>query len=167
MTKQDIVIRATEPEDFEAFQDIHAQPKVIWGTMRIPYQSKDFWRKRLANFPGGGHGIVAEIDQRVVGSAALLVDNFSPRRRHVGDIGMAVHDDFHHRGVGRALLEACLELADNWLNLSRIELEVYVDNEPAIALYLSSGFDIEGTLRNDVFRDGEFVDAYAMARLRT
>jgi putative acetyltransferase len=41
---------------------------------------------------------------------------------------MAVRDDWQSRGVGTALMEAALDLADNWLNLTRIELSVYTDN---------------------------------------
>jgi L-phenylalanine/L-methionine N-acetyltransferase len=79
---------------------------------------------------------------------------------------MAVHDDFQGRGVGSALMAAMLDLADNWLNLRRIELEVYADNAPAVRLYEKFGFAIEGTLRDFAFRDGEYVDAYLMARVR-
>jgi L-phenylalanine/L-methionine N-acetyltransferase len=45
-------------------------------------------------------------------------------------------------------------------------LEVYTDNEPAVRLYKKFGFSVEGTLRRYAFRDGRFVDAYMMARLR-
>ena len=55
---------------------------------------------------------------------------------------------------------------EKWLNLARIELTVFTDNEAAIALYRKFGFEIEGTLRKYAFRDGEFVDAYAMARIK-
>ena len=48
----------------------------------------------------------------------------------------------------------------------RLELEVYVDNEPAIRLYERFGFVREGTMRQYAFRDGVYVDAYLMARLR-
>ena len=75
-------------------------------------------------------------------------------------------DDFHGRGVGAALLGALVDTADKWLNLRRLELAVYVDNEPAIRLYKRFGFVIEGTRRAAAFRDGEFVDDYVMARLR-
>ena len=64
------------------------------------------------------------------------------------------------------MLAALIDAADNWLNLRRLELTVYVDNEAAIALYKKFGFIIEGRLRQDAFRAGEFVDSYAMARLR-
>jgi L-phenylalanine/L-methionine N-acetyltransferase len=79
---------------------------------------------------------------------------------------MAVRDDWQGRGVGTALMEAALDLADNWLNLTRIELNVYTDNEIGIALYERFGFEIEGTHRRYAFRNGEYVDAYSMARVR-
>ena len=79
---------------------------------------------------------------------------------------MAVRDDWQGRGVGTALMVACIDLADNWLNLTRLGLEVYTDNEPAIRLYTKFGFEIEGTLRRIAYRDGHFVDSYAMSRLR-
>ena len=63
------------------------------------------------------------------------------------------------------MMEAVLDLTDNWLNLTRIELHVYVD-DAAIALYETFGFEVEGTHRRFAFGNGEYVDAYSMARIR-
>jgi putative acetyltransferase len=63
-------------------------------------------------------------------------------------------------------MRAAIELADRWLNLSRLELTVYADNEPAIKLYRRFAFEIEGRLRKYSFRDGVFVDAFMMGRIR-
>ena len=63
-------------------------------------------------------------------------------------------------------MDACLNLADDWLNLRRVDLRVYADNEPAIKLYEKFGFELEGTLRDHTFRGGQYIDAYAMARLK-
>ncbi len=52
------------------------------------------------------------------------------------------------------------------LNLQRLELEVYRDNERAVALYAKHGFEREGEMRAFAFRNGRFVDALMMARLR-
>jgi putative acetyltransferase len=78
---------------------------------------------------------------------------------------MAVRDDRQRRGVGTALMRAGIELADGWLNYQRLELTVYTDNLAALQLYRKFDFAIEGTCRAYAFRDGCFVDAYAMARL--
>ena len=108
---------------------------------------------------------VVKKTQKVVGLIGLaLVKN--PRRSHVGQIGMAVHDDYQNQGIGSQMVEAVINLADNWLNLKRLELEVYIDNENAIHLYEKYSFVIEGTLRKYAFRDGDYVDTYAMARVR-
>jgi putative acetyltransferase len=84
----------------------------------------------------------------------------------VGEIHMTVRDDWQGKGVGTALMEAALDLADNWLNLKRLELTVYADNAAGIALYEKFGFEIEGTHRCFAFRNGEYVDACSMARIR-
>ena len=43
---------------------------------------------------------------------------------------------------------------------------MFVDNQPAIALYERHGFVREGVLVAYAFRAGQFVDALTMARLR-
>ena len=47
-----------------------------------------------------------------------------------------------------------------------LELHVYTDNAAGIRLYEKFGFAIEGTAREFALRDGTYIDAYAMARLR-
>jgi putative acetyltransferase len=104
------------------------------------------------------------VDDRVVGQLGLQPG--SGRRAHVGYLGMMVHVDYQGQGVGSALVEAVINLAENWLNLSRIELTVFTDNAAGLALYQKYGFEIEGTLRDYAYRDGHFVDTYMMARIR-
>ena len=69
-------------------------------------------------------------------------------------------------GVGTALMQAAVDMADHWLDLLRLELGVFVDNEPAVRLYQRFGFVIEGTLTRYAFRAGTYADVYAMARFR-
>jgi putative acetyltransferase len=156
-----------EPEDYEALHRIFGGPKAVAGTLQLPFPSAETWRKRLAEPPEGLYSLVACAGGEVVGSLALETSPTRPRMRHTGTIGMAVRDDWQGRGVGTALMGAALDLADNWLGLSRVELTVYTDNAAGIALYEKFGFEIEGTHRRYAFRDGEYVDAYSMARLRS
>lgn len=68
--------------------------------------------------------------------------------------------------MDRALLGEIVDAADQWLNITCLELTVYTDNARAIRLYESFGFEREGHLRSFGFRAGRHVDAYCMARLR-
>lgn len=158
-------IRRTEPDDYAAVQRIFTGPRVVWGTLQLPFPSVELWRKRLADTPDTKYGLVACSDDEVVGQLDIhMLTN--PRRRHVGQLGMAVRDDMQGRGIGAALMQAAVDVADNWLNLLRLELEVFVDNDPAVRLYTRFGFAVEGTLVRYAYRNGQYVDVYKMARLK-
>ena len=166
MDRPVFTIRRAEPSDAEAMRQIFSSPNAIRGTLQLPYPSTENWRKRLAEPVDGSFNLLACAENEVVGQLGLFTFPNHPRRRHVGQIGMAVRDDWQGKGAGSALMQAAIDLADKWLNLSRLELEVYTDNEPAISLYKKFGFVTEGTLQRFAYRDGQFVDVYAMARLR-
>jgi putative acetyltransferase len=164
-TGHPIVIRRAEPGDAEAIHQTFLGPRVIAGTLQLPYPSVEMWRRRLGEIPADDCLLVATIDAEVVGNLGLHASSKSPRRRHVGNIGMAVRDDRQGRGVGSALLRSAIDLADAWLNYQRLELWVFSDNLAALHLYRKFGFAIEGTCHAYAFRDGQYVDACAMARL--
>ena len=113
------------------------------------------------------HLFVAEVEEdgfkKVVGNVGMHVNNAN-RARHCAEIGIMVHSDFQNKGIGRELLNKVIDLADNWLMLVRLELSVYVDNEKAINLYKSLGFEIEGIKKYAAIRNGKYEDQYIMAR---
>lgn len=160
---RDILIRAFEPEDIAAVNEVMNQPRAYWGTLQVPFTSVEDRRRKQEGVRPDLH-LVSVVESRVVGSAGLM--RFQNRRGHAATIGMAVHDDFAGRGCGHALLSALVDTADNWLNINRIELNVWTDNQRAIALYKSFGFEEEGVLRAYAWRAGAYVDALAMARIR-
>src|SRR5919112_1835079 len=161
-----VIVRHAEPDDYQALHRIFSGPRAIAGTLQMPFPRAGMWREGLSEPPEGLYSLVACVEGEVVGSLSLHTSPTRWRMRHVGSIGMAVRDDWQGKGVGTALMEAALDLADNWLNLTRIELHVYTDNSIAVALYKKFGFEIEGTHRRLAFRNGEYVDAYSMARIR-
>ena len=164
MTDNGFTIRSLEPEDYEDWAAIRNCPRVQRNTLGLPYSSISDARRRLEEGKESFRSLVAVVDGHVVAQVALeLLRN---RRSHVGQIGIMVHDDYTRRGIASALLAAMLDIADNWLNLFRLELQVYTDNEEAINLYKKFGFEIEGTLRHYAYGDGGYLDAFEMARLR-
>jgi putative acetyltransferase len=160
----DIIIRPMRTDDYRDLHAIWTHPQVMFQTMQIPSLSEDQARARVANPPPGMHRFVAEVEGRVVGTLGLTVGE--RRRAHSADLGITVHPDFWGRGIGSRLMEAAIDLADNYLSLVRIGLGVYPDNERAIALYRKYGFQEEGRQRKYVFRAGEYVDTLMMARVK-
>ncbi len=162
--KPKIEIRAQCEADAPAITRIRNDAQSRWGTLALPFEPEAYWRKRLAAPVEGHKELVACVAGDVVGMAGI--HRHFGRRAHVADIGISVRDDWQGKGIGTALFAALTDLADNWLNISRLQLCVFCDNAPALALYQKFGFSIEGIERGDVFRGGEYVDGYVMARLR-
>jgi putative acetyltransferase len=159
-----ITIRHSEKKDIQCIKEIYAQPSCYAGTLQLPYPSLDKWHKILNNLPENFHSLVAVIDGIIVGQIGMEVFAH-PRRKHVANMGMGVSEPYQGKGVGSKLLQTMLDLAHNWLAVTRIELEVYTDNLSAIKLYKKHGFVTEGTAKNYAFRNGEYVDVYLMARV--
>ncbi|EQB8880449.1 GNAT family N-acetyltransferase [Vibrio cholerae] len=159
-----VEVRRAEPSDAKAIKGIYECPNAYTGTLQLPLPSSDMWEKRFQNIPEHVYAYVAVMDGEVVGNLGFELCT-NPRRRHAGTFGMGVKDDVQGLGVGSALLKTVIDLADNWLNVKRIELTVYVDNERAINLYKKFGFVIEGESKAYAFRNGSYVDVYHMARV--
>lgn len=159
-----IYIRRAEPGDAAQIQRVYASANAYSGTLQLPFPSVEMWEERLKTSKPEDTILVAIYDGVLVGTAGLHVE-LKARRRHVAGVGMGVADSFAGRGIGTALLAELLNLADNWLNLLRLELTVYSDNTAAVHLYSKFGFEIEGTHRAYALRNGQYVDAHCMGRL--
>lgn len=160
----EVVIRPVRPDDAEAMYVLRLQPSSIENTMAIPSARIGDTVQRITSLGPNDHSFVAVVEGQVVGMAGLHVGN--GKLRHTASIGMSVHDRFQGQGIGRKLIAALLDVADNYLGLVRVELEVYPDNAPAIALYEGCGFEHEGRKRKHVWRHGEHQDVLVMGRVR-
>jgi RimJ/RimL family protein N-acetyltransferase len=84
--------------------------------------------------------------------------------RHVVMLGMSVHREWRDRGVGSALMARAVEWARAGGVVTRIELDVYVENARARHLYEKFGFMVEGR-RRAIYRDGHYHDDLIMGLL--
>ena len=77
--------------------------------------------------------ILAEIDGSVVGSAGIGCVGKKDKVKHRAEFGISVDKAYWKIGIGRALMEACIECA-RAAGFVQMELEVVAENEKAIAL---------------------------------
>jgi putative acetyltransferase len=164
IAREHLLIRPVRAEDAEAVNAIRRQPSVMEFTMGMPSERISTNRAFLESLGPDDHVLIAEVEGQVAGMAGLHVA--SGKRRHVGTIGIMVHESFQGQGVGAALMEALLDIADSWLGLVRVELDVLSDNTRALQLNERLGFVIEGTKRKDFFGQGRYADVHVMARVR-
>ena len=71
-----------------------------------------------------------------------------------------------NQGYGTETVLLLLRHGFNTLNLNRIGLKVFEDNERAIRAYEKAGFVREGRMRQAVYRQGRYKDVLFMSVLR-
>ena len=166
----EIFIRPIRPEDAAAVNEIRRMRGVMENLLSIPSERIKKSEDYITNSDADTHQFVAvakdgDGNEKVIGCAGLQV-YANPRLRHSGVVAIMVHKDYQGKGAGQKLMEALLDVADNWLMLVRVELGVYTDNERAINLYKKMGFESEGVRHKAAIRNGQYVNEYMMARIR-
>ncbi|MFB2538021.1 MULTISPECIES: GNAT family N-acetyltransferase [unclassified Acinetobacter] len=159
-----LIIRATESQDANALAELYREPEIYRQTLQLPMQSYGIWQQRMQNIPSNVYSFVAESDGKMIGNVALTVET-RPRCNHIAEFVIAVSTSAQGKGVGSTLLKHILDLADNWLNLHRVQLKVYADNQKAIDFYEKHGFIKEGLFKDFAFGDGKYLDTFMMARI--
>ena len=163
-----LLIRRARVADAAAMARHMSDPAVFGGLLQMPYPSEEAWVRRLSdgvNATNADVMLIAERDGELLGAAGLNASSGTARRRHAMGLGIHVSVKARRQGVGSALMAALCDYADRWAGVLRLELLVYADNAPAIALYRKFGFELEGRMRAHALRDGAYVDSLAMARL--
>ncbi|HEX9049199.1 MAG TPA: GNAT family N-acetyltransferase [Anaeromyxobacter sp.] len=138
----------------ELFEAVAAEGR--WLANEPPVDRREVgarWRDLVKT--GEGTILVAEEDGAPVGLAAM-VGLASP------ELGMLVRADRRGRGIGEALVLACVAWAEG-RGAREVVLHVFPHNEAAIALYRKHGFVVRETLPGAYpRRNGERWDAIRM-----
>lgn len=107
--------------------------------------------------------LVAEVNGKLVGYL-FAIGGMARRNQHTAYLVIGILQEYRGKGIGTQLFTTL----DRWAKeqrLHRLELTVVATNETAIALYKKMGFQIEGTKKDSLLINGEFVDEYYMAKL--
>ncbi|KHE73212.1 GNAT family N-acetyltransferase [Halobacillus sp. BBL2006] len=106
---------------------------------------------------------VARSGDELIGHV-MCIGGSARRNRHTVHIVTGVLADYRGKGWATRLFAE----VDEWAvehHIHRLELTVMVHNEPAKKLYEKAGFAIEGTKKDSLFVNGDWVDEYLMAKV--
>ena len=103
-------------------------------------------------------------DRRHIGNISLF--NISPENRSAHVAIFIGEEQDRSKGYGADAMRTLLRFAFDEMNLHRVELDVWDDNERAIRSYRGCGFSEEGRLRQAHYERGAYHDAIIMAVLR-
>jgi RimJ/RimL family protein N-acetyltransferase len=134
-------------------------------------------------FPSTMHDL-EKFYEGVTGSKTEVIFAIADRKshRHVGNVKLGPINWVHRgamfgimigdkglwgKGVGEEATRLMVDYAFRRLNLNRVTLGVFAEHKSAVRCYEKVGFRVEGTVRQDLFRDGEYKDRLWMGLLRS
>jgi RimJ/RimL family protein N-acetyltransferase len=127
-------------------------------------EQDQFFRSIQGNSQCVALAIVRRSDDQLLGGTGLR--DIDPRNRHAW-FGITIGDrSAWGKGFGTEATGLMLRLAFQTLNLNRVFLHVYEFNERGRHVYEKLGFQVEGRLRQDVYRAGRYWDTIVMGILR-
>ncbi|HZT56232.1 MAG TPA: GNAT family N-acetyltransferase [Burkholderiaceae bacterium] len=157
-----VAIRRLVPANLPAYKSLRdavltAHPEAFTSDP-APERPPESYLPRLGldRAEGGVFTLGAWEGARLVGAVSCERD---PRAKvlHIGHlIGMMVRSDAQGRGIGRALLEACIAEARAARGLAMLTLTVTAGNDAAVHLYERAGFTRYGRLERAICVDGVY-----------
>ena len=163
-------LRPLEPEDLEhAYTWMNDPEATYFLGMRYPISrvEEERWLREAASANDFAHGLRLAIETkegRLIGNIGLHSPSPEDRRAILGIV--IGEPEYWSKGYGADAIMTVLRFAFHQMNLNRVSLEAFENNERAMACYRKCGFREEGRLRQDRFKHGRYCDAIVMGILR-
>lgn len=160
-------IRLIEPSDAEQFENFYE--KLLKETdYLIPTREETAKREGkeedfIKKYDDYKQVFVAVDDDKIVGYLGISRSHLS-KIKHAAKLTVGVLESHRRQGIATKLIE----FAEKWAEdkgISRLEMTVVTNNEPAVELFEKTGFEKEGTRKNAVNLDNEFYDEFLMAKV--
>lgn len=167
-----VAIRPLVPDDLPAYKALRdamlaAHPAAYTSDAAAERErpSESYLSRLGLDRSDGGHFLLGAFDAAgdLIGAIGCERD---PRRkvRHFAHVtAMAVRDDQQRRGIGRALLDACIARSRCAGGIERLTMTVTASNAVALALYETAGFRRYGRLERALkLDDGNYHDKHLL-----
>ena len=157
-------IRLCENEDMEEAADTFrrvASEGIFLDTEVVPPETKDIWTERWRENGRESLFIIGSVTGRIIGGLVLTRYSHSRKSSHVRTLGMWLLKEYRGLKAGGHMMDYAI----GWCrdrNIKKIHLGVFSSNKGAIKLYLEKGFRVEGSLANNAYINGSYVDEVSM-----
>lgn len=165
---QQLVIRIPELDDAQGL--INQMQAVDGETKFLARESDEFnftveqEREFIKNHMNDENScfLIAELGGRIIANCSVGLILNKKRYLHRAAMGIAVLKAYWSKGIGKIMMQECI----NWCKengVEQLELEVVTQNDRAVSMYKSFGFEIYGTKKHALkYSDGTYADEYHM-----
>ena len=152
---EDLAVWRQHPDNFGFFT----------GHIPITVSGQKDWYQSYLRNDNDMIFVISDSDGRRFGTVGLSSIDHKNQKAEFGRF-LIGDSEMRGKGYGKEALNKLIEFGFCELNLHKIYLRVFADNEGAISLYEQVGFSREGLLRDDHFSNGRWRDVVLMAIFR-
>jgi diamine N-acetyltransferase len=161
-----VVLRATERDDLPRYVRWLNDPAVLefFGPY-VPFSlaAEERWFEEQLQ-DSSQRNFAIDLEGRHIGGCGFC--HIDPRNRRA-EVGLFIGEpDLWNQGLGADVVRALVHFGFEELNLHRIYLRVFEENERGVNCYEKVGFRREGRWRQAEFRHGHYSDLVWMSMLR-
>lgn len=133
-----------------------------------PYTEQDavyFLQHEALSFEGRGLMYAIDVDDQLAGSISVTLKRDVNRK--TAELGYWLGEPYWGHGIMSALVVQVCENAFVTLDIVRIEALVHAPNIASKRVLERSGFRLEGTLRDSVYKHGVLMDTFVFGLLKS
>lgn len=163
-------LRAFERNDLEKNHDFVNDYDTVRGMASgilfpCSYEDEQRFMDQQSSYTRGEFQFAVEtLDGELVGRCGILRVDW---KNSVAELGIMIGTTNRGRGFGTDAMRVLCRFCFEEMNLHKLKLSVIVFNAPAIRCYEKCGFEREGVLKSEVFREGKYHDVVMLGLIRS
>ena len=158
-------LRAFEQKDLDANHAFMNDYETLRGMIPFPssYSDESRWLEQQTSYSRGEYQFAVEdFEGDLAGRCGVIRLDWKNR---VAELAIMIGTPYRGRGYGREAMQLLCDFCFKEMNLHKLKVTVFAFNEAAVRCYRGCGFEQEGLLRQELWRDGQYHDVVILSRL--
>jgi RimJ/RimL family protein N-acetyltransferase len=128
-------------------------------------EEADWLRQKFVEIEKGNVvDVVAEVNGKLVANSFVIKQ--TGYSNHVGNLCMAILNNYRNVGIGTEMLKTLISQAEK-MGLKMLTLRVFSTNKRAIHVYEKAGFKETGRIPNEIYKNRKYADHIIMVKQLT
>ena len=163
-----VCLRAYREEDIPkatSFVDDEELKKLLVTNIPFPmtlWEEEEWIKSQKSNQDGSYNFAIEDIEtKKYIGGCGIQEVNWLSR---VATVGIMIGDkEYWGKGYGTDAMKVLIDFIFNKMNIRKIRLSTFSFNMRARKSYEKCGFEVEGILKDEIFKDGKYYDEIIMS----
>lgn len=163
-----VCLRAYREEDIPkatSFVNDEELKKLLVTNIPFPmtlWEEEEWIKSQKSNQDGSYNFAIEDIEtKKYIGGCGIQEVNWLSR---VATVGIMIGDkEYWGKGYGTDAMKVLIDFIFNKMNIRKIRLSTFSFNMRARKSYEKCGFEVEGILKDEIFKDGKYYDEIIMS----